>query len=56
MERNFFDNLALTIPIMLAGISGVSAFVTGFISIIKSKERSILVFLTTTIGFLVLVF
>jgi hypothetical protein len=54
--EKFFGNLALTIPILLAGISGVSAFVTGIISIIKSKERSVLVFLTTTIGFFVLVF
>jgi cytochrome bd-type quinol oxidase subunit 2 len=54
--ETFFDNLALTIPILLAGISGVSAFVTGIIGIIKSRERSFLVFLTTTIGFFVLVF
>jgi len=56
VERNFFDNLALTIPILLTGISGVSAFITGIIGIIMSKERSVLVFLTTTIGFFVLVF
>jgi len=37
-------------------ISGVAAFVTGLISIIKSKERSILVFLVVVIGFLALLF
>jgi hypothetical protein len=42
--------LAYTLTIVVAGI-GVAAFVTGLISIIKSKERSILVFLTTAIGF-----
>ena len=54
--EKFFDNLALTIPILLAGTSGLSAFVTGIIGIMKSKERSVLGFLTTTIGFFVLVF
>jgi len=54
--ETFFSNLALTIPILLAGISGLSAFLTGIIGIIKSKERSILVFLATTIGFFVLTF
>jgi len=52
----FFSNYALTIPIMLAGISGVSAFVTGIIGIIKSKDRSVLVFVATVIGFFVLAF
>lgn len=52
----FFDNLLLTIPIFLAGICGVSSFFAGLIGIIKSKERSILVFLATTMGLLVLLF
>ncbi len=52
----FFDNVTLAIPITLAGISGISAFVTGITSIIRNKERSALVFLATTIGFLVLLF
>jgi hypothetical protein len=42
--------LGNALAIVVAGI-GVAAFVTGLISIIKSKERSILVFLTTAIGF-----
>lgn len=52
----FFDNLLLAIPIFLAGICGVSSFFTGLIGIVKSKERSILVFLATIIGLLVLLF
>jgi hypothetical protein len=52
----FFSNLTLTIPILLAGISGVLAFLTGIISIIRSRERSVPVFLATTIGFFVLTF
>ena len=52
----FFSNLALTIPMLLAGVSGVSALVTGIIGIVKSRERSVLVFLATAIGLFVLVF
>jgi len=52
----FFSNLTLTIPILLAGISGISAFATGTIGNIKSKERSVLVFAVTVIGFFVLAF
>jgi len=36
--------------------SAILAFFTGIIGIIKSEERSILVFLTTIFGFLVLLF
>ncbi len=52
----FFSNLALAIPGLLAGISGVFAFITGTIGIIKSKERSILTFIAVAVGFLVLIF
>ncbi|NQT31443.1 MAG: hypothetical protein HQ588_03835 [Deltaproteobacteria bacterium] len=52
----FFSNLSLTIPMLLAGVSGVSALVTGIIGIVKSRERSVLVFMATAIGLFVLVF
>ncbi|MGD0353113.1 MAG: hypothetical protein ABSB38_06420 [Dehalococcoidia bacterium] len=54
--ETFFSNLLLTVPMFLAGTCGVAAFVTGLIGIIKSKERSILVFLAIFIGFDILVF
>ena len=41
--------LAYALTIVVAGIGG-AALVTGLISIIKSKERSIFVFVTTAIG------
>lgn len=41
-------------PMFLAGICGISSFFTGTISIIKNKERSILVFLATAIGLYIL--
>ncbi len=46
---NYNMALANALTIVLAGIVG-AAFVTGLISVIKSKERSALVFLTTAIG------
>jgi len=52
----FFSNLLLSIPMLVAGISGISAFFVGIIGIIKSKERAIIVFLSTIIGFLILFF
>ena len=52
----FFSNLVLTVPILLAGTCGVSAFLTGLIGIIRSKERAILVYLAVAIGFFVLFF
>ena len=54
--ETFFSALVLTIPILIAGICGVSAFVTGLIGVIRSRERSVIVYLAVTIGFLVLLF
>jgi hypothetical protein len=54
--ETFFSNLALTIPILLAGIFGVLAFFTGVIGVIRNRERSILVFLAILIGFFILLF
>lgn len=51
-----FSNLVLTIPILLAGTSGVFAFLTGLIGVIRNRERSILVFLSMVIGLFVLLF
>ena len=52
----FISGLLLTIPVPLAGISGISAFFTGIIGIIKSRDRSVLVFLSTMIGLFVILF
>ena len=41
--------LVYTLTIVIAGIS-VAAFITGLIGIIKSKERSILVFVAIVFG------
>jgi len=50
----FFSNLKLTIPMLIAGISGVGCFFTGIISVFKNKEKSVLVFLSIILGFLIL--
>jgi hypothetical protein len=52
----FFSNLTLAVPGLLAGACGIAAFFTGLIGIIKSKERSALVFLAVLIGLFVLLF
>jgi hypothetical protein len=51
----FFSFTALTIPGLLAGVSAISAMVTGIIGIVRSKERSPLVFLATAIGLCLLI-
>lgn len=52
----FFSNPVLALTGLGAGISGVLAFFTGIIGVIKSKERSPLVFLATTMGLVILIF
>ena len=46
--------LALT---MLAGVvAGISAFITGFLTIIRQKEKALLVYVSTGIGALLILF
>jgi len=52
----YFSNLKLTIPFTIAWISAIASFFTGIISILKDKERAVLVFLSTILGFLILLF
>ena len=49
-------NPILASPILFAGTSGIAAFITGLISIVKRKERSIAVYFAVTYGLVVLVF
>lgn len=46
----------LAIPMLLGMGSGVSAFFTGLIAIIKDKERAVVVFVSTVLGLLVILF
>jgi hypothetical protein len=52
----FFSNPGLAIPISLAGISAIASLVTGIISVIKDKEKAIVVFLSIIIGVFVTLF
>ncbi len=54
--ETFFSNLSISVPTLLAGLSGIAALFTGIIGIAKSKERAVIVFITTIIGFFVLAF
>jgi len=54
--NTYFSNLKLTIPFTIAWLSAIGSFFSGIISIIKNKERSVFVFLSSLIGFLVLLF
>lgn len=44
----------VAIPMLAGFISGITAFLTGIIGIIRKKDYSILVYLSTVIGFFVL--
>ena len=55
-DQTFLDNPILSIPMLSAGAAGILAFFCAIISIIRYKERSILVILAVVIGFLVLDF
>ena len=59
-SRGAFDSssvniyqILIPVTIIPAGLSGIAAFITGIMSIIKNKERSISVIVATIIGFLV---
>jgi len=52
----FFSHLAPAITILIAAILAVFSFFTGIISIIGNRERAIFVYISTVIGFFVLLF
>lgn len=55
-NQTFFNNLWLSIPGFLMVIFGIASFVTGLISIIKKKEKTFFVYLSTVMGLLILWF
>lgn len=52
----FFSNPLFAVSGILAAVAGILAFFTGIAGILKFKERSVLVFLATAIGFLIFFF
>ena len=51
--ETYFSNLALAIPITLAGVCAVAGLVVGLIAVIRKRERSGLVYVAIVIGALV---
>jgi cytochrome bd-type quinol oxidase subunit 2 len=54
--NTFFDNLWISVPMLLAFLSVIAAAMVGAISLIRYNERSPLVFLVVGLGLLVLIF
>ena len=54
--ETFTDNLPLIIPSFASLACAITSFVTGIIGIIWKKERAVLVFISSLIGLLVLLF
>jgi len=54
--ETFFSNLTLTIPMLTAWSMGVVSFAIGIVDLIKSKIKSILVFIVTIFTFTTTVF
>lgn len=54
--ETFFDAPAISIPIAIAWLCGIGAFVLGLMSILKNREHSVLVYIVTIIGLLLVVF
>lgn len=54
--EEFFDNLALTLPILGAYLAAASAFILGALAIAASGERSVIVVAATIVGLLVTAF
>jgi len=54
--ETFFDNPVISIPMLGAGAGAIAAFFTGVSAIVRNKERSVFVFVSSLIGLLVLFF
>jgi|SRR3990167_9730085 len=54
--ETFFDNPMISIPMLGSGSSAIAAFFTGIFGIIRNKERSVFVFVSSLIGLLVFIF
>ncbi|MFH1560592.1 MAG: hypothetical protein ABID84_04190 [Chloroflexota bacterium] len=54
--ETFWDNLLLSIPFLLAAGCAILALLVGVFGIVMWRDRSVLVFLASAIGLVVLVF
>ena len=54
IPRDVIARPGVALPMLAGFICGIAAFFTGIMSIVKKKDYSIIVFLSSTMGFLVL--
>lgn len=54
--ETFADNLPVSLTMLAVWGTGIAAFVTGLLAIIRQRERSWLAYIAAFIGFLMLVF
>jgi hypothetical protein len=54
--EEFFDNLVLTLPMLVAWAAAAGSTVTGVVAIVAKRERGALVFASVLLGFLVTMF
>lgn len=54
--KDIIERPALVLTMLSGMATGISAFIVGLIAIIREKERAILVYISTLIGMLLLLF
>jgi len=56
IPQDIFVRPGVALPMLVGFTSGIIAFITGLATIIKNRERSILVFVSTIIGALLILY
>lgn len=56
VNETFYNRLAVNLSMISSLVAVVGAFVFGLVSIIKSKERSLMVYIVSFLGFMTLIF
>ena len=54
--KDIAERPALALTMLTGMVSGISAFIMGFIAILKQKERALFVYAATIIGALLIIF
>ena len=54
--EDIVERPALALTMLTGMVSGISAFITGFIAVIKQKERALFVYAAIIIGALLIIF
>jgi hypothetical protein len=54
--KDIFARPALALTMLAGMVAGISAFLTGLLTILKQKEKALLVYVATAIGALLMLF